>query len=157
VDGGFTKLNVSASHYHGIGKNFGVLVAAQGQWTDDPLLASEEIAVGGAPFGRGYAYGEISGDRGGAATVELRASARPSLRPVSFVQSYAFFDAARVANFHAPAGSRPLQLASTGVGARIGLADRVEFRLEAAKPLSRIAYERNDKAWRGFFGASVSF
>lgn len=154
ADGSFAKINLAASHYHDVGPNMGVLLAASGQWSADPLLASEEFTVGGSPFGRGYAYGEIGGDRGAAVLLELRAGFRPTLAPLSFVQGYTFFDAGRVENFHAP---KAQQLSSAGVGARVRLADRLELRIETAKPLSRVPFEKSDKAWRTFFGASVSF
>ena len=151
----FSKLNLHASHYRDIGKNAGIYLAADGQWTRDRLLASEEFIAGGAPYGRGYNYAEISGDRGIAGTAELRAGFRPKTMPgVSFIQGYGFVDAGKVWN----EGPRRTSaaLASAGVGMRMRFGDRTTLGVEAARPLTRVPYERN-KAWRPFIYLSTAF
>lgn len=61
-----------------------------GQWTDEPLFASEEIRFGGRHFGRGYSTGQIMGDRGVGASLELGVQITHMER--SFMRWYGFFD-----------------------------------------------------------------
>ena len=49
----FTKATLWLSRIQGIGSNFGLQASLFGQWSAQPLLSSEEFAVGGTSFGRG--------------------------------------------------------------------------------------------------------
>ncbi|WP_309643462.1 ShlB/FhaC/HecB family hemolysin secretion/activation protein, partial [Phenylobacterium sp.] len=149
----FWKVNARAAHYRDLSANTGLYLAADGQWSPDALLASEEFAVGGAPYGRGYNYAELSGDRGVAGTAELRVGWDPKRPPITFVQGYGFVDAAQVWN----RGGDSAALASTGLGVRVRVGERVTVGLEAAKPLTRTPYERGDKDWRTFVSISARF
>src|SRR5262249_38958952 len=80
--GQFTKVNLHLSRYRDLGRYFGVYAALDGQYAVDPLLLSEEFSLGGQPYGRGYDYGELTGDHGIAGLVELRAGLDPHLAPV---------------------------------------------------------------------------
>ncbi|MFZ5720633.1 MAG: ShlB/FhaC/HecB family hemolysin secretion/activation protein [Pseudomonadota bacterium] len=157
ADGQFWKVNAAASHYRDIGRFAGVYLAADGQWTPDRLLLSEEFAPGGLPYGRAYNYAEISGDKGIAGLAELRFGFAPKASPVSFFQTYAFVDAAKVWNKDAAFGAPSAAFASAGGGVRITLRDRITLRLEAARPLTRTPFETGDKDWRAFGSVFASF
>jgi hemolysin activation/secretion protein len=150
ADGSFWKVNGGASHYRDIGKRAGVYLAADAQWSPDPLLLSEEFAPGGLPYGRGYNYAEISGDSGVAGLAEVRYGFAPERSPISFFQTYAFVDAAKVWNKRTPFGARSAAFSSAGAGVRITLKSRATLRIEAARPLTRTPFETGDKDWRGF-------
>ena len=66
----FTKVTLDVSRYQGISNEWGVYVAAMGQYAANPLLSAEEFRVGGARFGRAYNPSEISGDDGAALLAE---------------------------------------------------------------------------------------
>lgn len=151
----FWKVNAHASHYRDLGEHAGLYLSADAQWSPDALLASEELAIGGAPYGRGYNYAEITGDRGVAATAELRAGWDPKVEAITFVQGYGFLDVGKVWNA-GPAG-RSAALASAGVGLRVRLGERATIGLEAARPLTRTPYDRSDKDWRPFVTLSARF
>lgn len=157
ADGQFWKVNVAASHYRDIGRRAGIYLAADGQWAPDALLLSEEFAPGGLPYGRAYNYAEISGDSGVAGLAELRFGFAPKRPPISFFQTYAFVDAAKVWNKESPFGVRSAALASLGAGVRVTLRDRITLRVEAARPLTRTPFETGDKDWRGFASLWASF
>jgi hemolysin activation/secretion protein len=157
ADGQFWKLNARASHYRDLVRWAGVYAAVDGQWTREPLLASEEFAAGGLPYGRAYNYAEIVGDRGLAGLIELRAGWNPKVRGLTFIQGYAFLDGAKTWNVDAAPGRRSADLASAGVGLRLRLAGGAELRVEAARPLTRTPYQRGDKDWRPFAALSASF
>ncbi len=152
----FTKATISVSAYQDLGRFVGIYAEASGQYSLDPLLASEEFYVGGPGIGRAYNYGEISGDTGIAAVVELRAGWDPRPAAISFAQGYAFVDAAQVMN-HSPAGDIRRDLSSAGVGARITFQQRATFKVELAKPLGPRPYTEADNDWRVFVSLSKEF
>lgn len=157
ADGAFWKVNVGASHYRDVGKRAGLYLAADGQWTPDRLLLSEEFAPGGLPYGRAYNYAEISGDSGLAGLAEFRFGFAPKQQPVSFFQTYAFLDAGKVWNKSTPFAARSAAFASTGAGVRLTLRNHITVRVEAARPLTRTPYEAGDKDWRGFVSLWAPF
>lgn len=156
ADGIFTKFNASAAGYTDLCRFVGVYAEVSGQWSKDPLLSSEEFSVGGSSFGRAYNYGEVSGDNAVAATIELRAGWDPDFAPVSFFQTYAFYDAASVSNY-TWAGTRSDELSSAGVGLRVTFEDSTTFRVELAKPLDWTPYTETDNDWRAFVTLSRQF
>ena len=157
ADATFWKVNLSSAFYHDLGDKAGVYLAANGQWSPDALLASEEFAAGGLPVGRAYDYAEIMGDKGLSGLAEFRVGWDPNLRPLTFFQTYAFIDGAKVWNDGAPAGWSSAALASAGAGLRLVFGDRITVRAEGAKPLTRKPFYRTDKDWRGFVSVSSTF
>lgn len=151
----FVKLNIHGSHYRDLGPWAGLYLSADGQWSPNRLLSSEEFVVGGAPYGRGYNYAEIGGDQGLAGSAELRAGFDPKRGAFSFLQGYGFFEAGKVWNLHRGGGDA--DLASTGAGVRARLGERATLTFEAARPLTRIPYDRRKKSWRSFFSLSTRF
>ncbi|MFZ2031603.1 MAG: ShlB/FhaC/HecB family hemolysin secretion/activation protein [Vitreimonas sp.] len=153
ADARFAKVDFHLAHYRDLGAHFGLYVSVDGQWTNEPLLLSEEFELGGLPYGRAYRYGEISGDRGIAGSIELRAGFDPELDPISFVQGYAFVDAGQVWNL----GPDPYSnaLASSGVGLRVTLNEHVRAGFELARPLTRTPDDADDHDWRQFFSVSA--
>lgn len=157
ADGQFWKVNAHASHYRDLGHIAGLFVAADGQFTDDTLLASEEFAVGANPYGRAYNYAEIAGESGVAGLVELRVGWDPKLAPLTFFQAYAFADAGQVWRRNAWPGWKDSALASAGAGVRLTVSRRATFRLEAARPLTRTPWAAGDKDWRLFASLNAGF
>lgn len=157
ADGQFWKLNAHASHYNDLGKHAGVYASVDGQYAGDPLLGSEEFAVGANPYGRAYNYAEITGESGLGGLVEFRWGWDPKLRPLSFVQLYAFADAAQVWRRNAAPGWGSASLASAGVGGRLTISQRATLRLEAARPLTRTPWATGDKDWRLFASLNAGF
>ena len=153
ADATFAKLDFFSSHYRDIGDHFGLYATLAGQWSPEPLLAAEQFFAGGAPFGRGYAYGEIAGDQGLAGLLEFRAGFQPTADLVTFVQGYFFLDAAEVWNLRTEGAA----LASAGAGVRVTFDDRVTAGLELARPLTRGPSEEDGKDWRQFFSLAASY
>ena len=154
--GQFTKINARVSGYRDVGKHAGLFVEAAGQWSADPLLGAEEFFVGGPAFGRAYDYGEISGDKGVAIALEARVGVDPPGETVSFVQAYAFVDAAKVWN-KTPGPDWSRDLTSAGVGTRVTIKRETTLRLEFAKPLSDRPFNEPDNGWRTFVSLSKQF
>lgn len=131
--GGFTKLAFWTDFTRSFGRSFSVQLSGQGQFVSRPVLASEEIGLGGRAFLRGYDYREFSGDQGAAAAVEVRYDLRTPAFVVRRSQFYAYADGGRVTNLAAGYGSGTL--ASAGGGVRLWLRHRLEAGVELGVPL----------------------
>lgn len=126
------------------------------QASRDPLLASEEMAVGSSGFARGYELSEISGDHGAGGLVELRYMAKPFPKIINYMQFYTSFGGAKVWNLKRKVDAeRSDQVSSWAFGLRTNVFKNVYASFEAAKPMSKRSVVRNDKKWR--FTAKVSF
>lgn len=157
ADGEFTRFNLELSRYQNIGKTFGLYASFIGQSSLDPLLASEEFALGGARYGRAYDYGELTGDDGIATLVELRHGRDPELGILDFYQLYGFFDYGVVWNDNAAPEFESQSLSSAGLGLRLTFPSSLNASIEVARPLDRTPFTQSDRDWRGFFSVSKSF
>lgn len=139
-DASFRKISGQLDHVLPLNPALSLLARVAGQWTNDRLLAGEQVAFGGQLLGRGYAPSALTGDRGVGVLGELRiawpAAQAPGL--IGNVQAYAFADAAQaqlLAARSVPAERQSLQ--SAGVGLRAVLIDRlfldVQFATEGRK------------------------
>ena len=152
------KVVLQATRIQSLPADFSVMLSFAGQMAWDPLLASEEFAVGGGVFGRGYNPGEITGDRGFATTVELRYTPTLVRRWLEYgAQLYAFHDYGRVWNLDSTADPDSESLSSVGVGLRVNLTENISGYVEGAKPLTRRIATTGDKAPQAFFGVTVNF
>lgn len=111
-------------------------VRANGQYSNVPLLGSEQMAGSGVQAVRGYPESQAFGDRGLLLRNELH------LPPLALGQSgdssvgvFAFHDAAWLRTVGREAGST--QLASIGLGASLRLGSAVTLDVSAGKPLKR--------------------
>lgn len=157
ADATFAKLYGRATHYQDLGKYFGVFASVEGQWSPDSLLLSEEFAAGGGRLGRAYGYGEITGDSGAGAILELRAGFDPAGDLLTFLQAYAFADYAKVWNENGPYEPLDLSLASAGLGLRADILNSMTARVELAKPLDKTPWDEDDRDWRSFFSLASDF
>jgi hemolysin activation/secretion protein len=129
--GGFTRLAFSARYATPLVGRFSAALAMEGQLASRPLLASEEIGLGGPSFLRGYDYWEVAGDRGVAGSAELRYDLGALPNPLRKVQIYGYADAGTVGIQNGPGAS----LASAGGGIRFGLHGGLEAGAELGIPL----------------------
>jgi hemolysin activation/secretion protein len=96
----FVVLRAEANRTDRLPLDLEVATRLQGQWTDDPLVGSEQIGAGGAESVRGYLESEAVGDYGGLASLELRSPPLARLwqeRGVKDWRVRGFVDAAWVA------------------------------------------------------------
>jgi hemolysin activation/secretion protein len=129
----FLKLYGWAQWTGGLGHDFSLKLATSGQLASRPLLAAQELNVGGPGFGRGYDFSERFGDQGILGLAELRRDFKDPLPLVHWAQLYGFVDGGHVDNLRAGFGSGTRL--SAGGGARLR-AGPTEISLEAAAPLN---------------------
>lgn len=122
----FTKVKFTANHTFPINKyNLSLKANLQAQWTNDKLLAGEQISFGGPSIGRGYDGGAIAGDKGFGLSFEaikkLQKNPLPFLKNAAF-ELYTFIDYAEarvLADKVSNVVTSSNYLGSHGLGARI--------------------------------------
>ena len=125
-----------------LGGRFSLELAGEAQLASRPLLASEELGLGGRQFLRAFDYWEVSGDEGVAASAELRYDLESGLpSPLRRLQLYLYADAGRVTNLQGGYGGG--SLASAGAGARAWFDRGFEAGLELGVPLTDSPYNPN--------------
>lgn len=150
----FTKLTLDLTRLQQLGERTSLVASLTSQLSRRPLLASEEMGLGGASFGRAFDDGEVSGDNGVAATVELRHVPADWSHNVQF---YGYVDAGRV---WAASGGAPVarpRLASAGGGVRASLSRSVFATLEIAKPINTEVRTQGDRNARAFVTVTAQF
>lgn len=141
-DGVFTKFRFNMDGRVPVADQFDAYFALAGQLADRPLLASEELGLGGPYRVRGYDFAEVLGDEGIYGLAELRYRVDTSDTPISFLQFYTFVDGGYVSDIDQTGGEGSLFSAGSGVRGRVGILD---FELESAFPLGGSG-ERTDSS-----------
>lgn len=154
ASGVFTKLDFQARWDRPLGGGLTLALAGEGQLSAEPLLASEEMGLGGREFLRAFDYREFAGDRGAAAFAELRYELPSPPLPAERVQFYLYGDAGRVTNLEEGFGGG--SLASAGGGLRVWLAPRIDAGAELGLPLTDGALD-SDPAPRFSFTLGIRF
>ncbi len=107
-----------------------------GQYSFQPLLATEQFAIGGPIYGRGYGPSEIVGDEGLAGKIELRIDKQPGWYLLQALEYYVFYDAGVIWNRDTLNTTPRQDLTSTGAGIRFVFTPQVYGEFYIAKPLS---------------------
>lgn len=155
ADGRFTKLAAWGEYQRRLGGKVSFQLQAEGQVASGPLLASEEMGLGGQYILRAYDYRERSGEHGIAGSAELRFDLDALPKPVTGVQLYGFAEAGTVDN--AGSGGGGGTLASAGAGARFSVTRKLEVGVELAFPLVARFDPDNRRAPRLSLTASTRF
>jgi len=154
----YTKARAYLAREQYMGGPFSLLLAVDGQYSDDVLLGPEEFAVGGPVFGRAYDASEIVGDSGAGAKAELRMQFGGVGDNDSRVMFYGFYDYGFVLKEEPQIGeNRRSSLESAGGGLRFSFLGWLNGYVEGAVPLSGdVAIEESDDT-RIFGGISIQF
>lgn len=139
--GSFSKIDFWLRYTRPLGSGFSIDLSGEAQLASRPLLASEEMGLGGRRFLRGFDYREMAGDQGAAFAAELRYEPRIGGDAIDRLQLYAFGDVGRVVNLRGGFGGGTL--ASAGAGARLWFLDRFEGGFELALPLTEGLFDED--------------
>lgn len=150
----FTKFTLSASRTQQLTGAWSLFASLRGQYSSDALPEDEEIAFGGARWGRAYDYGEIEGDTGAAGQLELRYT-RDKLDFFDSLQAYAFADVAAL--WIRDGIGEPDAMSSAGLGLRAAFGGGYRAGVEAAVPLDRVPSSQTDRNPRVFATVSREF
>ena len=153
-----------------------VFAKAEGQCalTDDPLIPSEKLFLGGYSTVRGYKTKGYMGDDGVYGSVEFRTpilldlvgqSFNSGTTPVDRMQFLAFVDGGHAHSLKPmPGVESNRDLLSAGVGARLAITQYSQFRFDVGFPLINKADEEMSTQWynfdgkaRWYFGGQLQF
>jgi hemolysin activation/secretion protein len=151
ADDRFRKVTFDYERFQRIGASFGLTLGAGGQWTDEPLLSSEQFALGGRRFGRAYEPAELAGDRALGLRAEPAYLGSTDSGWLRSFQLFTFYDVGKVWYKDAAPANRPGQsLASAGFGTRVFSDGNIAGTLELAKPLTKeiASYQAGGKGGR---------
>ncbi len=154
----FLRSNLSASRLQELWGNFSLYATTAGQYSSDPLLSSEEFAIGGSDYGRAYDAGEITGDKGLSGALELRYGQPVDNKYIDSYQLFSYYDAGKVWNEKIAVGeSKSDSLTSVGAGVRLNLTTDTFASVELNKPLTRDVAAEGDDDSRMFFNLLQRF
>ena len=127
----YVAVRGGARHVRRLRGGASVMLRAGGQWTDTPLLPSEQFALGGHDTVRGYSERDGLGDIGYFGSLEVRAPAFPGV-PVldDRWQLLGFVDYGRSWAKGGRGGETDREFAAAGPGLRYRVADRVSLRFD---------------------------
>ncbi len=145
ASGNFTKGLLWLNWTGAVADHLTLRLAANGQLASRPLLAAQELGLGGPGFGRGYDFSERFGDQGIMGLAELRRQFDHPVEGVDWMQAYGFVDGGVVGNLANGYGSGTLLSSGGGLRAAMG---KTEIGIEAAFPLNEIRYESGNKRAR---------
>jgi hemolysin activation/secretion protein len=121
------------------GRTISLKLAAAGQYSGNILPPAEKFYLGGPHFGRGFYYGEVTGDSGAETTVEPLFDTRlpkPSFEPLPLsAEFYGFYDWGE--SFSNLREDQTHNLRSLGGGVRLYAGERVEIDVEGVSRLTR--------------------
>ncbi|MEM7268372.1 MAG: ShlB/FhaC/HecB family hemolysin secretion/activation protein [Pseudomonadota bacterium] len=135
--GDYTLLRASVERLFIVNEELSFQLRAGGQLAATPVLASEEFAIGGLTFGRGFDPSEFTGDDGFGLSAEWRYTQPISVGEFAVTaEGYVFGDYGYISNKNeGEPGSQ--DLLSAGVGARFYFPDDLLLGVEMAFPLDQ--------------------
>jgi len=135
-DGGFIYFRGDVSHTQDLPFGFQAYGQFQGQVANEPLVDTEQFAVGGLDTVRGYLEAQELGDNGFAGTAELRTPSAPHVLGIDEWRLYGFFDGGTTSILDPlPQQTSSWNLASVGAGTRLHLFNYINGSLDAGVPL----------------------
>ncbi|NGM86772.1 ShlB/FhaC/HecB family hemolysin secretion/activation protein [Parapusillimonas sp. SGNA-6] len=152
----FFKITAEITRIQQVSDRVSLVAAFAGQYSPHMLLASEEFALGGGSFGRGYDYGEMSADKGMAASLEVRYALPNTYLPYGS-HVYGFVDGGRLWAHQDAAPLAQRSLSSFGAGMRANLRKNVFATVEVAKPINPVVGTQGNKHPRVFFSISAYY
>jgi hemolysin activation/secretion protein len=153
------RFNATASRLQALPvPNLSLYLSATGQYSHDPLLASEEFTVGGGAYGRAFDAGELAGDKGYATALEVRYGEPVDSNIITGYELYSFVDYGKVSNINPVVGEAANDsLTSVGVGTRFNLAYDMSGYVELNQPINKTVSAEGDSDPRVFVNLSKRF
>jgi len=149
----FGKVEGTVSRTQILFANVSAYVSAYGQYALTSLLSPEQCGYGGRFFGRAFDPSQLLGDHCWQALGELRYDIPPVFGGTTSAQLYNFVDYGKVYTIEPSAGTpNSSDAASIGAGVRLGLFERFNADLQAAKGIHG---PRDD--WRFFFSVTAHY
>ena len=133
-----------------------LLLRADLQLSDRPLLSQEQISFGGQDTLRGFRQDALLSDNGLVLSAEARIPIMRIPEINGLLQIVPFFDFGKAWNYQAATNPDPSTLASIGMGLRFQMSDRLTVRLDIGFPLSRILSQKKTLQENGIYFSIVA-
>lgn len=138
IDLNFTRWMASAKQNLVLPAGFGMSLSATGQYSNNVLPSSEQISFGAWRHGYGYPQGELAGDKGIGATIELNRNFNIDSQWVSSVQPYIAYDWAKAWYNQEQLQSGAWRLRSAAFGLRITNNKHYYLDINVGRPLDSL-------------------
>lgn len=149
----FTKANLQIQRLQRLTNSFNLLLSGRGQWSNKPLLSSEEFSLGGISSVRGFEPSEIIGDDGIYGTIEVQWNS-----PSRTTQVFGFLDSGTVWDQDSTTSDgKRNSLSATGFGVRFDLPMQVDAEFIASQPLNRDIETQSERDPQFFFSVNKKF
>ncbi len=132
-----------------------LLLRADTQFTDRPLLTLEQFSAGGQDSVRGYRQDLLLADSGAFASAELRVPIVRLPKLTSLLQLTPFIDVGTVGNRGGNANPDPKTIASVGLGLRLQAGDRLTARFDWGIPLVSVSGNKQTLQENGLYFSVV--
>ncbi|MBC2380544.1 ShlB/FhaC/HecB family hemolysin secretion/activation protein [Pseudomonas sp. WS 5106] len=139
----FFRVRLSGVQSNKLFDNWQGVLSGALYWSNDNLPDSERATFGGQNFGRGYPDDQGSGDKGWGVAYEVNYSYNRAGDWVKILQPYVVFDRAKTWYNDLPVKGN--DMSSAALGLRFGDAKYYNIALEAAKPMSDVAFDNFDR------------
>ena len=137
-DSTFTKFNADISRTQSLPYNFSIFASGAAQYSDTPLLVSEQFGIGGQEYGQAFDPSELLGDQAVAGKVELRYNHAVGLSYFEALQGFTYYDVGKTWTLESgPGANENTVLESVGFGVRTSFTENLYGSAEAAFPLTR--------------------
>lgn len=133
-----------------------LLLRADLQLSDRPLLSQEQISFGGQENLRGFRQDALLTDNGLLFSTEVRIPVLRIPEISGLIQIVPFFDFGKAWNCQSSTNPNPSTLASIGMGLRFQMSDRLTIRLDLGIPLSRISSEKKTLQENGIYFSIIA-
>jgi hemolysin activation/secretion protein len=159
AEGYYTVLRAGVSAGYAFWRDFQARVRADGQFTNDALVAGEQFGIGGWNSVRGFYERQVAGDNGYSGSVELYTpNVLPRLGATwGELRFLAFYDLGHVDdNDVAPGTPSKDFISSAGIGLRFNVKANFTLRADVAHIIDGGGLQEAGD-WRGNFGMVWSF
>jgi hemolysin activation/secretion protein/AraC-like DNA-binding protein len=135
----YISVNAGYNREHNIYHDWTVLLRANGQWANGPLIGNEQFAMGGLAGVRGYLDGEAYGDSGWRVLFEPRTPLTniglvDNTEPF-WMRGSVFMDYGELYRADASAGAKKAKFWGAGLAITAAIGDHFDARVAAAWPL----------------------
>ncbi len=158
--GSFVAWRGQTQYVHNLALNTLLLVKLEGQVADRPLVALEQIGVGGADTVRGYRQDLLLGDNGLVASAEVRIPIFTSPNSENLLQLVPFVDFGAVSQQSGVIRGNIDTIASAGLGLRYQGGNNFLAKLDYGMPLTAIDQRRRtgqESGWHLSINYNQSF
>lgn len=153
----FNIIRFGANLSYAVGGDWQARAAVNGQYTDDPLVASEQYGIGGSNSVRGFDEREFADDRGYSGSIEIYTPDLCRLLGIKEIQSRAlvFYDRGYVSRLDPlPGETKSTEIASIGPGLRI--TDGKKFSVSVDLGLVAEPPDKSTSRWSSVWHISAS-